>query len=79
LSDRIFHIRPGSIVLLSDLIIFGGNVGANAGGGLLNENAQVQLSRIFLNGNQAGSGGFGLHNQSGLMILNGVAVGQRHA
>jgi hypothetical protein len=65
---RIFTLTPGSSVSMSGLIIFGGGVPGDFGGGILNDKATLSLNRCALVGNTAGAGG-GIYNRQPAQLI----------
>lgn len=54
---RIFTVTPGSVVQITGLVIFGGRVAGDFGGGILNDQAILTVRRCVLTGNTAAAGG----------------------
>ena len=74
---RIFHIRPGHIVVIEGLTISGG-FSHGAGGGLFNEQATLTLNRCVVGANfsdsMAGGGIYNFGASATLTILNSSVV-----
>jgi hypothetical protein len=80
---RIFNITPGSNVEMAGLVIFGGRVAGDFGGGILNDKASLTLRQSVLIGNTAGAGGAIFNRQPAQLTItecsfranNGIALG----
>ena len=61
-TSRIFNVRPNTTVSISGLSVIGGK--ADAGGGILNDHADLTLSNVDVVGNSALNGG-GIYSDGG--------------
>ena len=71
--DRVFHVQPGVTATISDVTLRGGAIPLNDwGAGVLVDNgASLNLSRVVITGNSAGSGA-GLYNYGTLVATDTV-------
>lgn len=73
-TDRVLHlIGSGVHVFINDVTITGGNVAADSGGGIYNQNAELTLHNSWLINNTADIGG-GLANSNGLVTIDASMV-----
>lgn len=72
--DRVLHvIGSGVQSVINDVTITGGNVSADSGGGIYNQNAELTLHNTRLINNTAAVGG-GLANSNGLVTIDASTV-----
>ena len=65
-NDRVFYISPGKTVTIDGLTVTNGHVaGANNGGAIYNDSANLTITNSALSGNSAGGGGGGIYNSLG--------------
>lgn len=77
--DRVFEVRPGATLQLSDLTITGGDLaGRGDGGGIRVDNGILQLNNVVIIGNRASNGG-GIHNNLGTVTLNNTTLAENRA
>src|SRR4029077_9143951 len=76
-NDRVFYISPGKTVTIDGLTVTNGHVaGANNGGAIYNDSANLTITNSALSGNSAGGGGGGIYNSLGtLMVTNSTLSG----
>lgn len=69
--DRVFHVQPGITTTISDVTLRGGTLPANdwGAGVLIDNGASLNLSRVVITGNSAGSGA-GLYNYGTLLATD---------
>ena len=80
-NDRVFYISPGKTVTIDGLTVTNGHVaGANNGGAIYNDSANLTITNSTLRGNSAGGGGGGIYNSLGtLMVTNSTLSGNSGA
>ena len=80
-NDRVFYISPGKTVTIDGLTVTNGHVaGANNGGAIYNDSANLTITNSALSGNSAGGGGGGIYNSLGtLMVTNSTLSGNSGA
>jgi hypothetical protein len=72
--DRVLHvIGSGVHVVINDVTVTGGNVSADSGGGIYNQNAELTLHNSRLINNTAAVGG-GLANVNGVVTIDASSV-----
>ena len=81
--DRVFHITGAYTVSMYNLTIQGGNAPGDMtqsrGGGILNQNGIVWLSRIMVIGNQSLNTGGGIDNFGGILNILDTTIANNQA
>src|SRR5690349_2148550 len=76
-THRIFRVQNGAHVVMTSLIISGGNVPALNGGGINVVSGSLSLGFVYITHNQAGYGG-GIYN-GGVLTAVDTALSANHA
>ncbi len=66
--DRVFDVRPGGSLTLSDLEVSGGLVNGSSGGGIRSDGGSLVLTRVLVESNQSPGGAGGVSNRGGELV-----------
>ena len=74
-NDRVFDVRSGATVTISDLTIQNGNTSSNGGGIDINSGTTLTLSDVIVSGNTSGETGGGISNRGTLSLIDSTISG----
>ena len=74
-NDRVFEVRSGATVNISDMTIQNGNISANGGGVLIASGSNLTLSDVVVSGNTSGGNGGGINNDGTLTLFDTAISG----
>lgn len=78
--DRVFHVRSGSTLIITDLAIRDGQT-TDRGGGIFNENSTLDITNVLFTNNHSDKGGAigGTGNSNGSTTVTGSRFAQNSA